>query len=232
MLWAPRAPRAPSALEPKEIFGSHPIHGPNDNTLIAQLTTEQWTFGPTLGDVLSRGFRDQANITVTGLTYLQTVQNVTNTDKGDGSRLSSTFGSGLKFEPGMFLYVPAANHDRVEGIVRMASIPHGTTINAQGPVPAKNTDTDSGGVKGKPKFDNFVLNTKPCSMQDPTKQRVTVLDKALDLTKKKPFREPDNLSLFGASGTITKEIIMNPNIVLANATGGLNVVEHITLLKS
>jgi hypothetical protein len=35
--------------------------------------------------------------------------------------------------PACSFYVPAANHDSLESIVRMASIPHGTIINAQGP---------------------------------------------------------------------------------------------------
>ncbi|KAK5653493.1 hypothetical protein OQA88_8979 [Cercophora sp. LCS_1] len=47
--------------------------GLNDNTLIANLTTEQWTFGPTLGNILNRGFANQNDINITGLAYMQTV---------------------------------------------------------------------------------------------------------------------------------------------------------------
>ncbi|KAK1759756.1 hypothetical protein QBC47DRAFT_410490 [Echria macrotheca] len=216
MLWAPRP-------------GNE-----SDNTLIAQLTTEQWTFSPTLGGVRNRGLEKQDDITVTGLAYLQTVQNVTNTDKGDGSRLSSTFGSGLHFEPGLFLYVPKARHDGVDSIVRMGTIPHGTTINAQGPVPVK-TGTDFGGVAGKPDFQNkFIVNALPFPIgADPAnpKNRI-IFDEELTLERKNPFREPEDLTKFNNADPkvrlITRDIITNPNIVLANAVSGLNVLENIT----
>ena len=65
----------------------------------------------------------QPDIFLNGVTYLLTVSDITNPAKPIG----------IHFEPGLWMNIPATK-DPAEGttLVRMASIPHGTTICAQG----------------------------------------------------------------------------------------------------
>jgi hypothetical protein len=143
---------------------------PDDNILELNLTTEQLTFGSTIGHIPNRGLNltRQEDITLEGLPYLQTIQDVTNiaTGKGDNPALT-----GIHFEPGMWLFVPKSNDNpkNAASVVRMASIPHGTTINAQGLAPDRDPNTHLGGVAvpgvpGDPKifdFDENKLDTTP-----------------------------------------------------------------------
>lgn len=130
----------------------------NDNILQLNLTIEQLTFGETIDAIPNRGlnFDTQAQriIFLEGFPYLQTVQDVTNPDSGLGDNLIRT---DIHFEPGMFLAVPECRENPRNGasVVRMASIPHGTTINAQGLSPAYNSYSSysHGGTSGPPDFD-------------------------------------------------------------------------------
>ncbi|KAK1836827.1 hypothetical protein QBC39DRAFT_337421 [Podospora conica] len=203
----------------------------NDNILILQLTTEQWTFGPTLGHIPNRGFQTQEVINLGGLAYMQTVQNVTNDETGKGDKPKTTAGSGIHFEPGMFLYVPKANFQTTDTIVRMASIPHGTTINAQGPVPAKNpAGTLIGGDTGAPKID--VVDTTPFFINNPSSRDQLAGAFADPMTAETIsntlLRVPQNLKdKFVKNETITTAIIKDPNTVLRNALKGMTVKEHV-----
>jgi len=134
------------------------VNGPDDNVLELNLTTEQLTFGRTIGGIPNRGLslNNQDNITLGGLPYLQTIQDVTNPITGRGDRADPV---DIHFEPGMWLNVPATSSPANKAsVVRMASIPHGTTINAQcfSPPQAK---TALGGESKVPTFP--VLDTTP-----------------------------------------------------------------------
>lgn len=235
------------------------VDGPNDNKLILNLTTEQWTFGPTIGEIPNRGFDKQKMINLGGLPYLQTVRDVTNTETGRGDKASDT---GIHLEPGVWIFVPATNHGEArepDSIVRMASIPHGATINAQGVVPKmrltpkaplhgfpgapvpewaeeaseKASESDS---EECPKFDQ--LDTRPFTSSG-ERQDVFLSMNAVKATVKakngegdtvhacNPFRHPEDLSKFVDAGTITTEIIHNPNLVLARAIENQQIRETI-----
>ena len=72
-------------------------------------------------DAQSR-FEEQADVFLNGVPYLQAVNDVTT-----GTPM------GIHFEPGIWLEVPATtNPHEPFTVTRMASIPHGTTIIAQG----------------------------------------------------------------------------------------------------
>ncbi|KAK0614542.1 hypothetical protein B0T14DRAFT_499787 [Immersiella caudata] len=208
--------------------------GPNDNKLILNLTTEQLTFGPTLGNIPNRGFGDQGDLILNGLAYLQTVQNTTNPETGKGDKPRSTEGSGIHFEPGVWLRVPAANFQKGrDTICRMASIPHGTTINAQGFVPEKVNGSVIGGKPGGPDFDSkaLTLNTQPFVIGEPERRRQIFLRQMDAERRNDTRREPSgDLKPFRDSGRITTDIIRNPNLVLKNAitTSNLNIKETIT----
>jgi len=205
--------------------------GPDDNILILNLTTEQWQFGPNLGKVPNRGLGEQDTIDLDALAYNQTVQDVTNPLTGKPDRVETNKTS-IHFEPGVFLRVPASNFHLGEiarpSIVRMASIPHGTTINAQGLVPGPQDKTV------RPNFDP--LDTTPFSMGQPSR-KVEGFFTSMIADKPNGLRVPSDLKLFNnkelpgekgkfGSGRITTEIIKNPHLVLAKA------VENQTILST
>jgi hypothetical protein len=102
-IWVPRQP---------------PLGTNDDRFLMLNLTNEKLTVQPIPGVIPNRGFK-QGDIAMTGLTYM--------------NEISDTEGHGLHIEPGIWAVVPATTDPEVpESIVRMASIPHGTTIIAQG----------------------------------------------------------------------------------------------------
>src|ERR1700689_5175559 len=102
---------------------------PRDNILELNLTSESLSFSKSLGSVPNRGTAAQPDAFLNGVPYLQTISDITI----HGEKV------GIHFEPGMWIHVPATTIPPLgETVTRMASIPHGTTIDAQGLVdPAK-----------------------------------------------------------------------------------------------
>jgi len=200
--------------------------GFNDAFLELNLTTEQWTFGPTLGDIANRGFQGQADVNLGGLPYLQTVQDVTNERSGKGDRVATDKPNGIHLEPGVFLFVPKdASPIGKESIVRMASIPHGTTINAQGLVPPPDA-----AAPAKPQFDKHPIDTTPFNIGDPT-AKINAPDAFPSMKAERPnktLRSPADLSPFLATGRITTEIIKNPNKVLEKAIEKQDIISTST----
>ena len=100
----------------------NPATGPDDNILEINLTQETLSFHPALGSIPNRGMV-QGDVFLNGIPYLQTIKDVSDPANPVD----------IHFEPGVWLSVPATTVPE-EGatIVRMASIPHGTTIEAQG----------------------------------------------------------------------------------------------------
>ncbi|KAI9694905.1 MAG: hypothetical protein M1822_000521 [Bathelium mastoideum] len=202
--------------------------GPDDNILVLNLTTEQVSFGGTLGDIPNRGLRKEPDIRLSGLPYLQTVQDHTFPATG---RCDHPKKIDIHFEPGVWLNVPPASfHNGKASVVRMASIPHGTTINAQGFAPKRDPKTVTGGVTGGP--DIGVIDTTPFDIGKPEdpKARKNGIFISMNETTQESFRIPQDLETFGSygSGTITTEIIKNPNLVLLNAITDLDITETIT----
>ena len=90
-----------------------------DHFLELNVTGEQLEFDPIPGDIPNRGLR-QSDISMRGLRYLQQIQD-------------ANTGGGLHIEPGVWAFVPGTSNPlEPETVVRMASIPHGTTVLAQG----------------------------------------------------------------------------------------------------
>jgi hypothetical protein len=92
-------------------------------------TQDSFDFHVIPGAVPNRGFNTQADLDLYGLHYLQ------RTRDADPPPFS-TAGQALHIEPGLFMNVPGseANNNQAT-IVRMGSIPHGTTVLMQGPNP-------------------------------------------------------------------------------------------------
>lgn len=93
--------------------------GPKDFFLELNCTSETLEFTEISGAIPNRGFL-QADIELKGVSYLQQISD-------------SFLKSGQHFEPGIWANVPlTTNPNEPSTVVRMGSIPHGTTINAQG----------------------------------------------------------------------------------------------------
>src|SRR5215470_7341603 len=96
-----------------------------DRFLELNLTEETLRFEEIPGAIPNRGFL-QPDINMFGLWYLQTIADA-NIKDADGNP------AGLHLEPGVWATVPQTEHPQeVPTVVRMASIPHGTTVLAQG----------------------------------------------------------------------------------------------------
>src|SRR6516162_1224121 len=98
----------------------HPV--PSDNLLELNLVSQTLSFSRPIGTVPNRG-EDQPDIFLNGVSYLLTVSDITDPAKPIG----------IHFEPGLWMHIPRTKHpaERVT-LVRMASIPHGTTLCAEG----------------------------------------------------------------------------------------------------
>ena len=166
-----------------------PVSG-SDNVLELNLTEETLSFSPSLGSVPNRG-EVQGDIFLNGVPYLQTINDVTVPSQPIG----------IHFEPGLWMAVPATK-DPAEGptLVRMASIPHGTTIMAQGKAAT---------VTGKP--DIKAIDITPFTTGSPTVK--TSFD-SQTATKEKQARIPQDLASFIKAGTITQKILSDPTTLL------------------
>lgn len=176
-----------------------PVTG-SDNVLELNLTRETLSFSPSLGSVPNRG-SVQGDAFLNGVPYLQTINDITT-----GRPV------GIHFEPGMWVIVPPTQ-DPNEGstLVRMASIPHGTTINAQGTFKTFNGPPQIGHADITPFVEGAPTNKIRFASQTAT-------------THGTP-RIPQDLASFIAAGTITQAILDDPNTVLRNAISGLQITK-------
>ena len=177
----------------------NPATGPNDNILEINLTEETLSFSAALGSIPNRGMV-QGDAFLNGIPYLQTINDVS----------VPANPVGIHFEPGVWLSVPASTVPQ-EGatLVRMASIPHGTTIEAQG---------TSFTVAGGPQIDP--VDITPFPIGNPGHPIKFPSQTATDTGT---FRLPQDLTDFIAAGTITQEILDNPNIILKNRADAQNI---------
>jgi hypothetical protein len=170
------------------------------------LTSETLSFAPNLGSIPNRGLGDQKDIFLNGVPYLQCIQDITTLP-----------GRGIHFEPGIWLYVPATTvPEECVTLARMASIPHGTTINAQGAFKTK---------AGKPVI--AALNINPldrCNQPLPG-----ALFPNLIATEQGTFRIPQDLTPFIAAGTITQAMLDDPNTVLRKQIANQSIGETVTI---
>src|SRR5439155_2126908 len=106
-----------------------PNHTPGqDRFLELNLTNEQLEFTAIPGKIPNRGLL-QPDMNMHGLTYLQQISD-------------ANLNAGLHIEPGLWVSVPATTHpNEPRTVARLASIPHGTTIVAQGTAGTSATPT-------------------------------------------------------------------------------------------
>ena len=208
--------------EPGEL--ANPVEGnpipqaPNENVLELNLTEEKLQFNQALGSVPNRGLTNQVDIFLNGVPYVQSINNVTNPDTGKADRPIDK-NSGIHFEPGLWMHVPKTDVNPVvgESLVRMASIPHGTTINAQCLQPTSST-------AGGPTIPSVDMTPFPIPSGAPLKG----IFHAQNASNVNTPRLPQDLTKFIANGTITQAILDDPNTVLRTANAGKTFVNSTT----
>jgi hypothetical protein len=185
-----------------------PIPVTSDNVLELNLTLETLSFSPSLGSVPNRG-EVQPDIFLNGVPYLQTIQDVTIPSQPVG----------IHFEPGLWMAVPKTTDPAEEPtVVRMASIPHGTTIEAQGTFSTAN---------GKP--DIKAVDITPFTIGQPGNK---IPFPSQTAANKDTARIPQDLTSFIAAGTITQDMLTNPNILLSNHIAAQTIASTTTIIIS
>ncbi|HVB67791.1 MAG TPA: heme-binding protein [Acetobacteraceae bacterium] len=184
-----------------------PVAG-SDNVLELNLTSETLSFSKSLGSVPNRGMM-QGDVFLNGIPYLQSISDITVPSQP----------TGIHLEPGLWMIVPTTT-DPAEGqtLVRMASIPHGTTIVAQG---------TSVTIRGKPTIpavDITPFTTAPPNTKIPFPSQTA--------TNKNTARIPQDLTSFIAAGTITQAMLTDPNTLLRNHIASQNVTSTTTISVS
>jgi hypothetical protein len=169
-----------------------PVPVDSDNLLELNLTQETLSFSPSLGSVPNRG-EVMPDIFLNGVPYLQVISDVTVPSQPVG----------IHFEPGLWMAVPATTDPKEEPtVVRMASIPHGTTIQAQG---------TSSTVDGRP--DIAATDIIPFTIGHPDSK---VPFPSQTAANKGTARIPQDLTSFIEAGTITQAMLTDPNTLLRN----------------
>jgi hypothetical protein len=177
-----------------------PHHGGQDRFLELNLTTETLVFTRINGAIPNRGLL-MADIVMFGLTYMQQIA-------------ETESGAGLHIEPGIWAHVPAtSNPNEPPTVVRMASIPHGTAILAQG-----TAQTLAGGPPSIPENNiiPFPIGSTPPPNSEFAAAAQTFVE--LDLGTPTAFRQK--------SPGVTQEIVENPNRLLHEALAGQHIRER------
>jgi hypothetical protein len=185
-----------------------PVPG-SDNILELNLTSESLSFSRSLGSVPNRGTTPQGDVFLNGVPYLQTIKDITI----HGETV------GIHVEPGIWIHVPATNVPPIrESIVRMASIPHGTTIEAQGTFVS---------VAGPPTINP--VDITPFRTGNPANKNKFPSQTAANQNTP---RIPQDLSPFISAGTITQAMLDDPNTVLRDHISKQKITNTIALIIS
>jgi hypothetical protein len=201
--------RPNSTKTPTGPFPIPPV-GRNDNVLELNLTSESLSFSSNLASIPNRGFGTEADIFLDGVPYLQSISDVTTLPA-----------QGIHFEPGIWLSVPATTTP-AEGatLARMASIPHGTTIEAQGTFKSNAGKPSIGTVDITPFNPVTGVKVPPGTFPSQT------------AANQNTFRLPQNLAPFIAAGTITQAMLTDPNTVLRDQIANQTITENVTIAIS
>ncbi len=174
-----------------------PHQGTQDHFLELNVTKDTIVFTEIPGAIPNRGLL-MHDINMFGVTYMQQIAEENN-------------GPALHIEPGIWASVPATSNPNLPAtVVRMASIPHGTAILAQG-----EPQTLTGGPPHIPSN-----NITPFQINDPTS---LVPFPETNLSVASTFRH--------ASASVTQQMVDNPNSVLQGdlQTSGQNMKGRVFL---
>ncbi len=179
----------------------------SDNVLELNLTKESLDFSASLGSIPNRG-EVQPDIFLNGVPYLQVISDVTTPNQSVG----------IHFEPGIWLSVPHTTDPAIPSasLARMASIPHGATILAQG------MSDSTAGAPTIPSVDITPFATGT------TNQFPFASQTASDPTT---FRIPKVLPVPGTTLTVAdwQAMLSDPNSVIRNASHGQTITKTTTI---
>ncbi|HUA18944.1 MAG TPA: heme-binding protein [Bryobacteraceae bacterium] len=183
---------------------------PGDNILELNLTSEILAFSKSLGSVPNRGTTPQGDIFLNGVPYLQTINDVT----VHGEKV------GIHAEPGIWIHVPGTTVPPItqDTVCRMASIPHGTTINAQGVIST---------IAGPPTI--AAVDITPFQTAPPHNK---IKFPSQTASNANTPRIPQDLTSFIAAGTITQALLDDPNSLLRAHISKQKIVSTTTLFIS
>jgi hypothetical protein len=201
--------RPDSTASPTTLPNPVPPAPPHDNILELNLTSETLSFSKSLGTVPNRGTGAQKDAFLNGVPYVQSVNDITI----HGESVA------IHFEPGIWIHVPATDIPKLQDTVtRMASIPHGTTIEAQGLVdPAKPGPPTIAAVDITP-----IINATGKPFKFPSQTA----------TDANTLRIPQDLGPFVTRGTITQAMLDDPNSLLRAHISKQNILSTTTLFIS
>ena len=195
---------------------------PSDNVLELNLTLETLAFADPLGTVPNRGM-GEADVFLNGVPYLQTVTDVTTA--GEKTPIHA--------EPGLWMCVPATAEENEQTVARMASIPHGTTVNAQGTAVT---------FAGPPTIDAVSISPFPTQSAGtplpppsppptpPGVQRIVFASQTA--SNPKTARIPQDLGPYIAAGVITQAMLDDPNTFLREQISGLTITSTTAIIIS
>jgi hypothetical protein len=180
-----------------------PFHGSQDRFLELNETIENLQFDPIPGDIPNRGFLQQ-DINLAGIRYLQQIQDAH--VLGPNGKLA-----GIHIEPGIWLNIPqTTNPQDPTTVARLANIPHGTSIVAQG--------TSFPEIDHAPAF--TAASITPFTIAPPN---TPIQFPEVHLEVASQFRTPA-----GDIPNVTQAMVDNPNVVLATGIAGKNIVRTTT----
>ncbi len=183
-----------------------PFHGSQDRFLELNETIETLEFEEIPGDIPNRGFL-QADINLHGIRYLQQIQDAH--VLGPNHKLA-----GIHIEPGMWISTPPTSDPKDPATVaRLANIPHGTSLVAQGTGTSHNGAPEIQTVSITP----FVIGNPGNKVQFPES----------NLGTPSQFRTPP-----GDIPHVTQAMVDNPNSVLTKAIAGQTTISTTTLRVS
>jgi len=179
----------------------------SDRFLEINVTQEILEFEVIPGTIPNRGLL-QGDLFMTGVRYLQQISDANVKDPATGDD------AGLHIEPGLWLSVPVTTNPTVPATVaRLASIPHGTTIVAQGLA----STVAAGPVVPTVTITPFAIGNPGAPVTFPEQTLATST----------AFRT----SGVGLTG-VTQPMLDNPNSVLTAATAGQRIATTTTLVVS
>ncbi|HEY3528301.1 MAG TPA: heme-binding protein [Nocardioides sp.] len=177
-----------------------------DRFLELNLTRETLEFEKIPGEIPNRGFA-QKDINMFGLHYLQQISD-------------RTLHAGIHLEPGIWATVPRTTvPDRAPTVVRMASIPHGTAVLAQG-----HASVIAGPPVIKP-TDIIPFATGAPSTKGTFRQAEQTFPE-LKLSRTTAFRQPSDASTVP---DITQAMVKDPNVVLTRHIADQDIVNTVAL---
>lgn len=179
------------------------LSGPKDFFLELNLTSETLEFTDITGTGIANRGLLQEDVLLGGLAYLQQLK-----DRFDDSD--------QHFEPGVWINIPqTSNPQEPATVTRMGTVPHGTTINLQGPAIF---------LTGKsPVFETASITPfKLGSPDDGTTDLVHFPEE--DLSTASLSRTPSAQVI-----TLKQEQLSNPNLFLAQAIEGQTILEMAVL---